>query len=74
MKILGKIVQLRNKHIREMQEYEQNQRMNKVRMSQGLKEKLNERRSRRSRMEMHKRQLEALQESPSSESALIKNI
>lgn len=62
--VTGKIMQLRNKHIREMQEYEQNQRMNRVRVTQDLKEKLNERRSRRSRMEMHKRQLEALQESP----------
>lgn len=45
-----------------MQEFEQNQLMNKARMSQGLKEKLNVRRTRRNRIEMHKRQLEALQE------------
>ena len=61
---VGKIVQIRNKHTREMAEFEQNQRMIRVRMAQGLKDKLNDRRSRRSRMEMHKRQLEALQESP----------
>ena len=59
----GKIVQLRNRHTREMAEFEQNQRMIRVRIAQGLKDKLNDRRSRRSRLEMHRRQLEALQES-----------
>ncbi|OTF79222.1 hypothetical protein BLA29_013363 [Euroglyphus maynei] len=58
----GKITQIHQKHLREMQEFEQNQLLNKARMSQGLKEKLNVRRSRRNRIEMHKRQLEALQE------------
>ena len=60
----GKIVQLRNRHNREMAEFEQNQRLIRVRIAQGLKDKLNDRRSRRSRMEMHRRHLEALQESP----------
>lgn len=62
--IFGKIVQLRNRHNREMAEFEQNQRLIRVRIAQGLKDKLNDRRSRRSRMEMHRRHLEALQESP----------
>ncbi|XP_075589303.1 uncharacterized protein LOC124496321 [Dermatophagoides farinae] len=60
--IFGKITQIHQKHLREMQEFEQNQLMNKARMSQGLKEKLDVRRCRRNRIEMHKRQLEALQE------------
>jgi len=62
--IIGKIAQLRNKHTRVMAEFEQTQNLIRVRMSQGLQDKLNDRRSRRSRMEMHRRQLEALQESP----------
>ena len=45
-----------------MQEFTRNQRLTQARVSQGLKEKLNERRSRRSRLEMHSRQLEALRE------------
>lgn len=61
---IGKIAQLRNKHTQEMAEFEQNQRMIRVRMSQGLQDKLNNRRSRRSRQQMHRRELEALQESP----------
>lgn len=47
-----------------MAEFEENQRMIRVRIAQGLKDKLNERRSRRSRLDMHRRHLEALQESP----------
>lgn len=60
----GKIIQIRNKHNREMQEFEQSQLINKARMNQGLRDKLNVRRTRRTRIEMHKRQLEALQEYP----------
>lgn len=62
----GKIVQLRNRHTREMAEFEQNQRLMRVRIAQGLRDKLSDRRSRRSRNEMHRRHLEALQESPLS--------
>lgn len=47
-----------------MAEFEQNQRLIRVRIAQGLKDKLNERRSRRSRLDMHRRHLEALRESP----------
>lgn len=43
---------------------ERNQKLNQARVTQGLKEKLQARRSRRSRLQMHNRELEALRETP----------
>lgn len=58
----GKIDFLQKRHKQDLKEYTRNQRLAQARMTQGLNEKLNERRSRRSRMEMHSRQMEALKE------------
>ncbi|XP_054162260.1 uncharacterized protein LOC128960213 [Oppia nitens] len=62
--IFGKIEQIRNQHKRATQEFQKTQRLNQARMSHGLKQKLHQRKSRRSRMELHRRELEALRESP----------
>ena len=62
--IFGKIQQLRRQHSQEMEDFEAAQSLNRAKVSQSLKEKLIDRRSRRYRMEMHRRQLEALQEFP----------
>ena len=58
----GKIEYLRKKHHEDVREFNRSRRIAQARVSQGLKDKLNERRSRRSRMDMHSRQLEALKE------------
>ncbi|CAL1261293.1 unnamed protein product [Larinioides sclopetarius] len=59
--IFGKIDELRKKHAVEMADFEKAQTMNKARTTQGLQEKLQARRSRRSRMQNHEREIEALQ-------------
>ncbi|XP_074593033.1 BH3-only protein sayonara isoform X1 [Brevipalpus obovatus] len=61
--IFGRIESIRNKHEREIMDLQRNKKINQVRVAQGLKEKLQSRRSRRSRMRMHERELGALQES-----------
>ncbi|KAI1280557.1 hypothetical protein HDE_13704 [Halotydeus destructor] len=62
--IFGKIEQLRSIHKRDVQELSRAQKLNQARMVQDLKEKLNQRRSRRTRLDMHSRQMEALRETP----------
>ncbi|XP_053211083.1 uncharacterized protein LOC128394747 isoform X2 [Panonychus citri] len=62
--IFGRIEFLRNRHKKEIMDLERNQKMNQARVTQGLKEKLQARRSRRSRLQMHNRELEALRETP----------
>ncbi|GFY60603.1 uncharacterized protein TNIN_369181 [Trichonephila inaurata madagascariensis] len=59
--IFGKIDELRKKHAVEMADFEKAQTINKARTTQGLQEKLQARRSRRSRMQNHEREIEALQ-------------
>lgn len=59
--ISGKIDELRKKHAVEMADFEKAQTMNKARTTQGLQEKLQARRSRRSRMQNHEREIEAMQ-------------
>lgn len=44
-----------------MADFEKAQTMNKARTTQGLQEKLQARRSRRSRMQNHEREIEAMQ-------------
>lgn len=58
----GKIELLRHQHHQDLSDFARSQKLTQARMTQGLKEKLNQRRSRRSRMEMHSRQMEALKE------------
>ncbi|RWS27935.1 uncharacterized protein B4U80_00203 [Leptotrombidium deliense] len=62
--IFGKIQEVRNRHRQEILDFQRAQKMNQIRMMQGLKSKLAERRHRRSRMEMHNRELQALSETP----------
>ncbi|XP_054708517.1 uncharacterized protein LOC129218305 [Uloborus diversus] len=59
--IFGKIDELRKKHAVEMADFEKAQTINKARTTQGLQEKLQARRSRRSRMQNHEREIEAMQ-------------
>ncbi|GIY91261.1 uncharacterized protein CDAR_127261 [Caerostris darwini] len=59
--IFGKIDELRKKHAVEMADFEKAQTINKARTTQGLQEKLEARRSRRSRMQNHEREIEAMQ-------------
>ncbi|KAG8177962.1 hypothetical protein JTE90_014705 [Oedothorax gibbosus] len=59
--IFGKIDELRKKHAVEMADFEKAQTINKARTTQGLQEKLQARRSRRSRMQNHEREIEELQ-------------
>lgn len=60
--ISGKIEMLRHQHNQDVHEFSRSRMLTQARMSQGLKDKLQQRRSRRSRMEMHSRQMEALKE------------
>ena len=60
LSVSGKIEYLRQRHKKELSELSQNQRLAQAKMSQGLRDKLNQRRSRRSRLDMHSRQQEAL--------------
>ncbi|XP_025018467.1 uncharacterized protein LOC107371824 isoform X2 [Tetranychus urticae] len=62
--IFGRIESLRNRYKKEIMDLERNQKLNQARVTQGLKEKLQARRSRRSRLQMHNRELEALRETP----------
>ena len=62
--IFGKIEYLRNRYKQELSDFQKSLKLNQVRTAQGLKDKLQARRSRRSRMQMHNRELEALQETP----------
>lgn len=59
--IFGKIDELRKRHAAEMEEFKKAQTLNKARMVQGLQEKLEVRRNRRSRILMHERESAALQ-------------
>ncbi|XP_023224348.1 uncharacterized protein LOC111625436 [Centruroides sculpturatus] len=59
--IFGKIDELRKRHAAEMEEFKKAQTLNKARMVQGLQEKLEMRRNRRSRILMHERESAALQ-------------
>lgn len=59
--VLGKIDELRKKHAVEMADFEKAQTINKARTTQGLQEKLQARRSRRSRMQNHEREIEEMQ-------------
>lgn len=61
--ISGRIESIRNRHKREIMDLQRSQKINQVRVVQGLREKLQSRRTRRSRIRMHERELGALQES-----------
>lgn len=71
--LLGKIDELRKKHAVEMADFEKAQTINKARTTQGLQEKLQARRSRRSRMQNHEKEIEAMQSAWHTCSAVQRN-
>ncbi|XP_076324439.1 uncharacterized protein LOC143232658 [Tachypleus tridentatus] len=58
--IFGKIDELKKHHELHVQDFQKSQAMNHARMEVGLKEKLNARRNRRNRLQMHSEELQAL--------------
>ncbi|XP_022242319.1 uncharacterized protein LOC106460009 [Limulus polyphemus] len=59
--IFGKIDELKKRHETQVQDFQKSQAMNHARMEVGLKEKLNARRNRRNRLQMHSEELQALE-------------